>query len=262
MALCVLSLFVSGCATSLDRYDEPSGTSRFKRIRLAAVQAARDPATWVPAAGALVLKTGDLDQRVSDWAYKHTPIFGSPEDASEASDKLLDLACAGMFLTALAIPEPVNAADHGITTYKGITAGYAVRQINGTATSSLKDETDQTRPNGGDRSFPSAHTSQAFACATSSSLNLDAMPLSSDTRKAMRWHFTGLAAATAWARIESRDHYPSDTLAGAALGNFFAKFIYNAFFGATQVNGGRTARSDVSVDLADDATWLRFNWGF
>lgn len=262
VVLYALAFFVSGCATSLDRYDEPSGTSRFKRIRLAAVQAARDSATWVPAAGALVFRTGDLDQRVSDWAYKHTPIFGSPEDASDAGDDLLDLACAGTFLTALAIPEPVNAADQGITTLKGFTAGYAARQINGTMTSFLKDEADQMRPNGGNRSFPSAHTSQAFACATSSNLNLDAMPFSSEARKAMRWHFTGLAAATAWARIESRHHYPSDTLAGAALGNFLAKFIYTAFFGPATVNDERTARSDVSVDFADDATWLRLNWGF
>ncbi len=99
-------------------------------------------------------------------------------------------------------------------------------------------------------------------CATSSNLNLDAMPLSLETRKAMRWHFTRLAAATAWARIESRHHYPSDTLACAALENLLTKFNYNAFFSPAKVNDGRTASSDVSVDFADDATWLRLNWGF
>ena len=51
-------------------------------------------------------------------------------------------------------------------------------------------------------------------------------------------------------------------LAGAALGNFIANFIYHAFFDPATVNGEDTGGSDVSVDFSDDATWLRFNWGF
>jgi hypothetical protein len=262
MALCVLAFFVSGCATSLDRYDEPSGTSRFKRIRLAAVQAARDPATWVPAAGALVFRMGNLDQRVSDWAYENTPIFGSPEDAGDASDDLRDLACAGITLTALPIPEPINVADRGLTRAKGFTAGYAARGVNRTMTDILKDATDQARPNGGERSFPSGHTSAAFVCAASAQRNLDAIPMSESDRKALWWTFTALGAGTAWARIESRYHYPSDTLAGAALGNFLANFIYDVFFRPATINDEHTPSSDISVDFSDDATWLRFNWGF
>ena len=41
----------------------------------------------------------------------------------------------------------------------------------------------------------------------------------------------GLAGTTAWARIEAEKHFPSDVLAGAALGNFFARFFYGAFVG-------------------------------
>jgi membrane-associated phospholipid phosphatase len=33
----------------------------------------------------------------------------------------------------------------------------------------------------------------------------------------------------AWARVEARKHYPSDVLAGAALGHFLTAFIHDAF---------------------------------
>ena len=40
-----------------------------------------------------------------------------------------------------------------------------------------------------------------------------------------------LTLGTSWARIEAGWHYPSDTLAGMALGNFIASFINDAFLG-------------------------------
>jgi membrane-associated phospholipid phosphatase len=39
------------------------------------------------------------------------------------------------------------------------------------------------------------------------------------------------ASAVGWARIEAGDHYPSDVLAGAALGHFLTSFICKAFMG-------------------------------
>jgi len=38
-----------------------------------------------------------------------------------------------------------------------------------------------------------------------------------------------MASGTAWARVEAGVHYPSDVLAGAALGNFLTAFIHDAF---------------------------------
>ena len=42
---------------------------------------------------------------------------------------------------------------------------------------------------------------------------------------------TCLGAATAWARVEAGAHFPTDVLAGAALGNFTALLIHDAFLG-------------------------------
>jgi hypothetical protein len=38
-----------------------------------------------------------------------------------------------------------------------------------------------------------------------------------------------LASGVGWARVEAEKHYPSDVLAGAALGHFMTAFIHDAF---------------------------------
>jgi hypothetical protein len=48
-------------------------------------------------------------------------------------------------------------------------------------------------------------------------------------RSSAQLALTALAAGTAWARIEAGQHYPTDVLAGAALGNFIAILIHDAF---------------------------------
>jgi membrane-associated phospholipid phosphatase len=40
-----------------------------------------------------------------------------------------------------------------------------------------------------------------------------------------------LTAGTAWARVEAQKHYPSDVLAGAALGHFLGSFLNDIFIG-------------------------------
>jgi undecaprenyl-diphosphatase len=57
-------------------------------------------------------------------------------------------------------------------------------------------------------SFPSAHTSSAFAFATAASTEAPALLIP----------LVALAAGVAYSRVHTRVHYPSDVLAGAALG--------------------------------------------
>ncbi|MEK9951044.1 MAG: phosphatase PAP2 family protein [Curvibacter sp.] len=40
-----------------------------------------------------------------------------------------------------------------------------------------------------------------------------------------------LAGATAWARVEANQHYPSDMLVGLGLGHFLGSFFTHAFLG-------------------------------
>jgi membrane-associated phospholipid phosphatase len=73
----------------------------------------------------------------------------------------------------------------------------------------LKYTVNEERPNGGSHSFPSGHSSVSFASAEF-------------LRKRYGWRYglPAYAAATfvAYSRVEARQHYVHDVLAGAAIG--------------------------------------------
>jgi membrane-associated phospholipid phosphatase len=72
----------------------------------------------------------------------------------------------------------------------------------------------------GSASFPSGHTSTAFSIATSLSMNY------------RKWYVIApayiWAGATGYSRMYQNVHYPTDVLAGAALGSFSAWATYKA----------------------------------
>ncbi|MBD5233054.1 MAG: phosphatase PAP2 family protein [Bacteroidales bacterium] len=85
--------------------------------------------------------------------------------------------------------------------------------INGALTEILKDNIHKTRPDGSDRhSFPSRHSSWAFTASTIFSNELYGY--------SPFFSLGGQMAATivGMQRVVSKNHYPSDVLAGAALG--------------------------------------------
>jgi membrane-associated phospholipid phosphatase len=201
----------------------------FKRISDAAYHAFFDLQTLIPAAGALVCTVDHYDQKVSKWATSHHPIFGSKDSASQASDYLLYGLGAETLVTALATPSGKDPKDWVYSKAKGVSVELGAELVNVGITSLLKDATGRTRPDGGGKSFPSGHSSDAFSSATLSNRNLNSITMPEGVRMPLQIGNLLLATGVAWARVETGKHYPSDVLAGAALGHFLSAFIYDAF---------------------------------
>jgi len=222
---------LSGCASSKHGLEPrdcwPSGA----RWKQAASRALKDRGTWIPLAGAAVVSFDDWDREISDWAVENTPIFGSGENARQASDTFWIATQLSMAGTALAVPDgdgPWQRKPERL-----VIEELSVLLIAGT-TSAIKSLADRERPDGSnDRSFPSGHASQSFAMARMACLNVDDLAgLGRSWRITLKTTFTTFAGLTAWSRVEGGKHYPSDVMVGAALGNFVAVFVHDAFFPA------------------------------
>lgn len=230
--LCLLILPPAACAAP------PNGTAwgdgatiapGWRRLGEAALKAATDPFTWAPALGAAALQIGNLDNRISRWANRHNPVFGSRTAAADASD-MLDEANVAIYLgTGLAAP--VSGQDNWVLTKaKGFAVGAAAIFATAGMTVGLKDLSQRQRPVGtGNQSFPSGHASLAGVTDRLSYENLRYYNLSPAERVMTDTGLAGLAFMTGWARVEAGKHHPADVLAGAALGNFFAVFANEAF---------------------------------
>ncbi|MHB8481356.1 MAG: phosphatase PAP2 family protein [Nitrospiria bacterium] len=228
---CLVLMALSGCGTL------PNGRAwgedatlwpGLPKIRGAALHAIQSPVTWIPVAGTVVFSLGHLDQRVSDWASEKTPVFGSVDAADKASNSLLYTTIGGALLTALAAPSGPDSASK----LKGLGVELAAGSATAGLTGLLHVGINRERPNGlSGYSFPSGHSSGVFAAAALGGENVESLPLSDGVKTGVRTGFVTLAAGTAWARVEAKEHFPSDVLAGAALGNFISIFIHDAFLG-------------------------------
>ena len=95
------------------------------RLRAAAVHAVKAPEVWAPALGAALLQIGDADEEISEWAVDKTPIFGSIENADDASDVLVDVG-GGLFIAAaLAAPSGGDPKVWLWSKTKGLAVGFA-----------------------------------------------------------------------------------------------------------------------------------------
>lgn len=208
--------------------------------RDASLQALRAERTWIPAAAALVV--APWDRKISDWATSHTPVFGSVDNAQKASGQLRGYTDLSMLVTAVVEPggdTPWRSRFNRILVEYG-----AVAAAIGT-TSGVKALVTRTRPDGdGKDSFPSGHSTGAFASATLASANLSETPMPGGLRIGLDAGITTLAAGTAWARVEGGRHFPSDVLAGAAIGSFVSTWIHQCFlrdnpYGTVDLRVGR-----------------------
>ena len=99
-------------------------------------------------------------------------------------------------------------------------------------TYALKYSINERRPNGGSESFPSGHTSISFSAAEF-------------MRKRYGWEYGvpayALASFVAYSRVESREHYAHDVIAGAGIGILSSYIFTRPYHGwsvQAQAGGG------------------------
>ena len=204
----------------------------WKRIPIAAKNAALDPVTFVPLIGAGVIAIGDWDHKISDWAVDHTPIFGSTDTAKDFSGIGRTILVAEGFGSALFTPSGDEAGEWALNKTRGLLVEGAAFGVMGLATDGLKSAVGRERPDeSGDDSMPSGHASTSFAGAALANRNLDYIEMNRYARTSIKVANVALATSVAWARVEGEKHFPTDVLVGAALGNFTTRFIHDAFIG-------------------------------
>jgi membrane-associated phospholipid phosphatase len=248
---------LAGCATL------PAGsgwghsvtaTPGWSRVRSAAVDAVRDPWVWAPLLGAAGMQIDRWDRRVSNWARRDTPLFGSQSHAANWSDGLRSAAVVADVATALCARGGGDRGQWLGDRVKGYAVDFAAVSAAIGTTVLLKKATGRTRPSGADtQSFPSGHVVTSATYDRLAARNLDAIDMPVSTRRLLDYGLNAVTFGTAWARIEAGAHYPSDTLFSIALGNFSANFFKNAFMGES---AGR--RHEVAVVAAPGGYLLQW----
>lgn len=173
-------------------------------------QAANIPAsTWLWAGGA-VLASSFLDKPVDDWAKTHqTPRWNRLGSVGNKLPVMMALG-SGVLYTGIAGGGASSTAQTALTA-GAYTLGASVLTRYAVGRSRPIDNQGQTSFDGFNKDalqsgFPSNHVALAFALATPYAQKNDAP-----------WVY-GLAGLTALGRIQSRDHWVSDTVAGGLLG--------------------------------------------
>ncbi len=210
-----------------DAFSSPT----LEKVGQSAYRALLDWQTLIPAAGALLFTIDHYDQRLSDWATRHHPVFGSESGAKTASDLLYGFTYLEAIGTSLATPSGEDGEDWAKAKGKGLGVELLAFGATGGTTLLLRETTHRSAPDGAENQFPSGHASIGFGNMTLSNRNLEYIPMSKTTRTSIQVGNIAFASLIGWARLEARGHFPSDVLAGAALGHFLNAFIYDAFMG-------------------------------
>jgi membrane-associated phospholipid phosphatase len=229
------TLAISSCATLPDGHgwgQDATVRPGWQAVQDAAAGAAESPRFWGPLVAAAVFQIDGWDRRVSNWARDHTPIFGSMQNAVDWSNRLRAFSSYAYYASVLVTPSGDDPGQWVLDKLRGAAVGEAAVLATDEESALLKSAAARERPNGQDtQSMPSSHTSRSAVLTELAERDLQSLALSDTTRQFLDVGLDALTYGTAWARVESGFHYPSDTLVGMSLGNLSGAFFNDAFLG-------------------------------
>ena len=141
----------------------------------------------------------------------------------------------------------------GRNAWDNLWEGAEVFGVNALLTSGMKLLVGRQRPGGGTHSFPSGHTSSAFAAASL---------INDNSGGVLGVSAYGLAAMTGYSRMEAGRHYPSDVLAGAAIGILSAQILDHLHWGNGQRSHGIAGGLRLEIEPLDRGAMAAFSFGY
>jgi membrane-associated phospholipid phosphatase len=132
--------------------------------------------------------------------------------------------------------------DTGIATALARAGAFAVQVAAGRNTPSADRGTDDFRPFSSQDSFPSGHAAQAFAMASAIAGHSGSPWVGAAAY--------GLAGLVGLARLETRDHFTSDVLAGTLLGTAIGRTV-------VRVNQDRRQGAGPQAEISVAPVWGR-----
>ncbi|MEP7245764.1 MAG: phosphatase PAP2 family protein [Gammaproteobacteria bacterium] len=201
---------------------------------------------WEYAAGAVaaIAATYSVDNRGRERFVGDAPAAGDPHQWRDAAP------AAALTLATLAFGKLFNDSAATRTGYDMIEAialggisSTLLKKVGGRARPNATSDRTAWRSNG--ESFPSGHTTAAFAAAQ----------VFADRAPPGQWGWSalayGLAVATACARLDGNVHWTSDVVAGAALGIATGRFVTNR-------DVDSKSRISLSIQPTDGGAMLTF----
>jgi len=209
-------IFFSACSTKSLSYN-------WERTKGAAYNAAVDPMTWAPVATGLTLDLAGYDDDITNHIMKDDPddYTFSEDDA----DQLRTISAAITYTTAILVPD-----DNKTTKVKRVAVEASAMAIGRGYVTFTNAEIDKTSPNGkNEDAFGSNHAVTPFAAAALTRRNVHQMHIPLWAKYSICGVNYLTASASAYERIQSGLHSFSDQMYSAAVGNFIALFIHDAF---------------------------------
>ena len=174
-------------------------------------------------------------------------IGGSLGGRPRIGDATMAACLAGSVVLGVLFP------GEGRNSWDNFWEGAEVFMVDAAVTSSLKLLVGRKRPGGGTHSFPSGHTSAAFAAATL---------INDNSGGALGVSAYGLAAMTGYSRMEARRHYPSDVLAGAAIGILSAEILDHLHWGNGRESHGIAGGLRLEIEPLDRGVLAGFSFDY
>jgi membrane-associated phospholipid phosphatase len=181
--------------------------------------------------GTIALAAGvyftNSDSRITGWALRNHPIYGSVENARTASNALQNSSLIIFGLTSLIKNLYLSSTPTSEHFYE-LTADVSAIFLTAVSTEIVKKTSNRQRPDNSDlRSFPSGHTSFTSTNITLACDDISEMKLSKGVTALIKSSLVLVVAGTAWGRVEGNKHYTSDVLTGAAVGYVFGQLADN-----------------------------------